>query len=170
MPPAHLSRTRTAPDNRPIQPLRATSSVRNALRRALSSPEDQDHNDFHQFRSPQFMDDHGAHTYHVSATRSSLEESDEHGEVDNRDLNEKETRPAPTRSMSLPTLSDDDDETMSGSTAGDSREEVRFGVVNSRDVEAGPPPDRPNLVREKTNRSVKDPNLVSPMPASLIQS
>jgi hypothetical protein len=66
--------------------------------------------------------------------------------------------------MSVATISDDDedDRTMSGSTAGESREEVRFGVVNSRDVEAGPPPDRPDLVREKTSRSFKDPNLVSP--------
>ena len=126
-----LSRTQTAPENRSRRPSRAS------LRRARSSPED----DSHQLFSPQFMDDHGAHHYHVSATR------DAHIDDDNDTDMEAPESP----------LSDD---TLSGSTAEESHEEeVRFGVVNSRDLEAGP--TRPDLKTEKSARSIKDPNLVS---------
>ena len=86
------------------------------------------------------MDDHGAHHYHVSATR------DEHLDDDTD---------ADAEALESP-LSDD---TMSGSTTGESREEVRFGVVNSRDLEAGS--TQLELKTEKSIRSIRDPNLVS---------
>ncbi len=116
-----LSRTRTAPDNRPRQ----LSRTRDPLRRARSSPED----GIHQLFSPQFMDDHGAHQYYANAVRD--------------DLSEASTAP-------------DDDDTSSSS---ESVEEVRFGIRNTRDsqdVEA----NRPELIREKSTRTIKDPNLV----------
>ncbi|KAK7900359.1 hypothetical protein LTR67_004105 [Exophiala xenobiotica] len=116
-----LSRTRTAPDNRPRQ----LSRTRDPLRRAQSSPED----GLHQLFSPQFMDDHGAHQYYAHAVRD--------------DLSETSTVP-------------DEDDTSSTS---ESMEEVRFGIRNTRDsqdVEA----NRPELIREKSTRTIKDPNLV----------
>lgn len=85
----------------------------------------------HQLFSPQFMDDHGAHQYHAHAVRD--------------DLSDAATLP-------------DEDDAESSSTA--SVEEVRFGVRDtrdSRDVEA----NLPELTREKSARSIKDPNLVS---------
>lgn len=87
------------------------------------------------------MDDHGAHHYHVSAT--------------SEDHSENEVEDADIEKMESP-LSD----TLSASTAAESHEEeVRFGVVNSRDLEAGP--SRLQLKTEKSSRSIKDPNLVS---------
>ena len=112
-----LYRTRTAPENR-LQQL-----TRDPLRRAISSPEDESH----QYLSPQFMDDHGAHQYHVHAIRDDLDDES--------------------------ILSDD--ATTRTSTA-ESVEEVRFGVRDSRDVEA----NRPELKSEKSTRSIKDPTLV----------
>ncbi|KAJ9611316.1 hypothetical protein H2200_004500 [Cladophialophora chaetospira] len=131
MAPGDLNRTQTAPEKLSRLPTRAS------LRRARSSPED----DAHQLFSPQFMDDHGAHHYHVSATRDA--QSDDEVDADM----EKIESPV-------------SDDTLSATTAGESHEEeVRFGVVNSRDLEAGP--SRLELKREKTSRSFKDPNLVT---------
>ena len=83
--------------------------------------------------SPQFMDDHGAHQYHADAVSD--------------DLSDAATIP-------------DEDDADTSTTA--SVDEVRFGVRDtrdSRDVEATPP----QLTREKSVRSIKDPNLVSRM-------
>ncbi|KAL6240839.1 hypothetical protein RBB50_012254 [Rhinocladiella similis] len=89
-------------------------------------------NDAHQLYSPQFMDDHGAHHYHHGVIRD--------------DLSVASTAP-----------DEDEDDTTS---SGESVEEVRFGVRNTRDahdVEA----NRPELIKEKSARSIKDPNLVT---------
>ncbi|OAG37112.1 hypothetical protein AYO21_08647 [Fonsecaea monophora] len=123
-----LNRTWTAPENRHRRPSRAS------LRRARSTPGD----DSHQLFSPQFMDDHGAHHYHVAAM------PDEH-RMDRRD------------GVEGPMI--EEDAISDTSTAGESREEVRFGVVNSRDVEAGL--NLPELKTEKSARSLKDPHLVT---------
>ena len=124
-----MHRTRTAPEKRAQLLSRASS-----LRRARSIPEDGSQ----QYYSPQFMDDHGAHQYYASATQT-----DEFIDVG---------MDAPQSPIS--------DETMSATAAEASHEEeVRFGVVNTRDLEAGP--TRPDTIREKSIRSVKDPNLVS---------
>ncbi|KAK6366044.1 hypothetical protein LTS17_011011 [Exophiala oligosperma] len=79
-----ISRTRTAPDNRP-RPARQVSRTRGPLRRARSTPDD----DAHQLYSPQFMDDHGAHHYHHGVTRDDLsvastapDEDEEEGDDD----------------------------------------------------------------------------------------
>ena len=133
-----LDRTLTAPENRSRRPSRAL------LRRARSSPED----DSHQLFSPQFMDDHGAHQYHVSATKDGCFDKDA-----DEDLGEK----IPSQSPSATTSSED---AMSSTTAGESQEDVRFGTAHSRDVEAGP--EFTELKLEKSASSVKDPNLVSP--------
>ncbi|KAI1620780.1 major facilitator superfamily domain-containing protein [Exophiala viscosa] len=85
----------------------------------------------HQLFSPQFMDDHGAHQYHADSVPD--------------DLSDAATIP-------------DEDDADTSTTA--SVDEVRFGVRDtrdSRDVEANPP----ELTREKSVRSIKDPNLVT---------
>ncbi|KIW28487.1 uncharacterized protein PV07_08147 [Cladophialophora immunda] len=125
---ASLNKTRTAPEHR------SRRSSRASLRRARSTPED----DSHQLFSPQFMDDHGAHHYHVAATP----DEDYFGQ---RDGDEG------------PII--EEDAISESSTAGESTEEVRFGVVNSRDVEAGV--NLPELKSEKSTRSLKDPHLVT---------
>jgi len=112
-----LNRTRTAPENR------SRGFSRDALRRAKSTPEDE----FHQYLSPQFMDDHGAHQYHAHAIRDDLDDDS--------------------------TVSDDD---TTRSNTRDSVEEVRFGVRDTRDIEA----NLAELKREKSARSIKDPTLV----------
>ncbi|ETI29371.1 hypothetical protein G647_01824 [Cladophialophora carrionii CBS 160.54] len=129
-----LNRTQTAPENRSRRPARIS------LSRAKSTPEDVPH----QLFSPQFMDDHGSHHYHVSATRDDRVDNDIDADAD----------------MDAPESPLSSDDTISGSTAGESHEEeVRFGVVNSRDLEAGSA--RPGLRSEKSTRSLKDPNLVT---------
>src|ERR1700744_2868779 len=125
-----LSRTRTAPETGPRRPSRAS------IRRARSNPQDGPHLLF----SPQFMDDHGAHHYRVHAARDEQTDDDSDAEMD------------PPESP----LSDDK---ASGSTAAESHEEeVRFGVVNSRDLESGSTQNE--LTTEKSTRSTKDPYLV----------
>ncbi|KIW88869.1 uncharacterized protein Z519_10353 [Cladophialophora bantiana CBS 173.52] len=123
-----LNKTRTAPENRSRRLSRAS------LRRARSTPED----DSHRLFSPQFMDDHGAHHYHVAATPDEdcfgLRDGDEGPIIE-------------------------EDAISASSSAGESQEEVRFGVVNSRDVEAGV--HLPELKSEKSTRSLKDPHLVT---------
>ena len=77
------------------------------------------------------MDDHGAHQYHADSVPD--------------DLSDAATIP-------------DEDDADTSTTA--SVDEVRFGVRDtrdSRDVEA----NLPELIREKSAISVKDPNLVS---------
>ncbi|KAK5023609.1 hypothetical protein LTS07_009117 [Exophiala sideris] len=85
----------------------------------------------HRLFSPQFMDDHGAHQYHAHAVPD--------------DLSDAATIP-------------DEDDADTSTTA--SVDEVRFGVRDtrdSRDVEAS----APELIREKSARSIKDPNLIT---------
>ncbi|EXJ95583.1 hypothetical protein A1O1_00705 [Capronia coronata CBS 617.96] len=110
-----LDRTWTAPENRPRR------AVRDALRRANSTPED----DNRQLFSFHFMDDHATHHYHADASRDVLDE--------------------------VSATSDDD--ASSVETVG----EVRFGIRDTRDVEA----ELPELKTERSARSVKDPNLVT---------
>ena len=115
---------------------RPTISRRRSLIRSKSTPE----YDSHHLYSPQFMDDHGAHHYHpYSPSRS-----------DDSTLNEEET---PI----------DEIETEKGSDYEEDEEEdieVRDGVVNLHDLESRQT-RQSKLARTRSNRSAKDPYLVS---------
>lgn len=86
------------------------------------------------------MDDHGAHHYHHGVTRDDLSVASTAPDEDEEE-------------------GDDDDTTSSG----ESVEEVRFGVRNTRDVQ-DVEANLPELIKEKSARSIKDPNLASFFP------
>ena len=136
---ADLCRTHTAPEDRPRLPSRPS------LRRARSTPDE----DVYQSFSSQFMDDHGAHHYHVPSRRPE----------DTIDDNDAEMEP-PGSPMS-------DDTIVENSPRESQETEVHFGILNSHDLETGP--TRPELKSEKPATSTKDPNLVSRVPFTRCQ-
>ncbi|KIX01061.1 uncharacterized protein Z518_10127 [Rhinocladiella mackenziei CBS 650.93] len=101
---------------------------RQLSRASLRRAQSSPEDESHQIISPQFMDDHGAHHYHAHAIRDDLDDE---------------------------SIAADDDTTRTSTR--ESVEEVRFGIRDSRDLEA----DFAELKKEKSARSTKDPNLVT---------
>lgn len=115
---------------------RPTVARRRSFLRSKSAPE----YDSHHLYSPQFMDDHGAHHYHPHSPQPSDEST----------LNEVET---PI----------DEVKTENGSDYEEGEEEdveVRDGVLDLHDLESRRT-RQSRIARTRSNRSVKDPNLVS---------
>jgi hypothetical protein len=115
---------------------RPTVARRRSFLRSRSVP----HYQSHHLYSPQFMDDHGSHHYHPHSPHPSDEST----------LNEVET---PI----------DEVETEKGSDYEEEEEEdveVRDGVLDLHDLESRRT-RQSQLARTRSNRSVKDPNLVS---------
>lgn len=115
---------------------RPAFATRRSLLRSRSTPE----YDSHHLYSPQFMDDHGAHHYHPDSCVPSDEST----------LNEFQS---PI----------DEAETEKGSDYGEGEEEdveVRDGVLDLHDLESRRT-RQSRLARTRSNRSIKDPHLVS---------
>lgn len=126
------SKTNASQDGGP----RPTVVRRASLLRSKTTPE----YDSHHLYSPQFMDDHGAHHYHPYSPHPSNEST----------LHEEET---PI----------DEIETEKGSDYDEDEEEdveVRDGVLDLHDLESRRT-RQSRLARTRSNRSVKDPNLVT---------
>lgn len=136
---ADLSRTETANSTRARSRSRSRPSSPAGLHRLLSAQFPDDHSVYH------LEDGEGVH---VDADASSLHKS------------ESERRRAETPNDDSDSLSEKlekEDEDRIRDQGQETIEEIRGGIPDERDVEAG----TPQLEKKKSSRSIKDPNLVS---------
>lgn len=138
-------------DDRPISRTRSTPRATRTRTRSRSRPRSRPGSPpLHRLLSNQFPDDYSV--YH-------LEEGEGvHVDADARSLNKTETERRGESSGSSSEEEDDNVEEKDAAAHEDETtyQEIRGGIPYEHDVEAGK-----KLEREKSARSVKDPNLVS---------